>query len=263
MKILTAIFLLLGCTSRPRTWGIQYQNFKSPYDLGRIASSDVNFWVLEEAEVSARALRTLKSSGKKILAYLSLGEAEDYRSYFKRLPKEVLLEENPDWKGNFTVKYWDPRFQEKIFAVAQELQERGFDGLFLDVVDAFDRFENREDKAREMASFIIELSRKMKKNNKDFLIVPQNGIHIRRHLSQTSDYLTAIDGINVENAIFEDGVSEDIRFYQRHGKFVLSLEYPATKEERAKYFKLAKKLKVIPVAAEKELDGPLYFPEEK
>ena len=46
-----------------------------------------------------------------VLAYLSIGEAEDYRSYWQRdwsvSPPAWLGAENPDWPGNYAVNYWD------------------------------------------------------------------------------------------------------------------------------------------------------------
>ncbi|TAN37800.1 MAG: hypothetical protein EPN23_04615 [Verrucomicrobia bacterium] len=45
-------------------------------------------------------------------AYLSIGEAGDYRGYWEKewsaQPPTWLGAENPDWKGNFKVRYWQP-----------------------------------------------------------------------------------------------------------------------------------------------------------
>lgn len=260
MKIFILLVTLMSCTSNNPHWGIQLQNYKPPYDLQRIAKSSQDLWVIDADEVSKSDVTLLKDSGKKMISYLSIGEAESYRGYFKGLDKKVLLKENPEWKGNFTVKYWEPAWESAIMDSLDIIIHKGFDGVFLDIIDAFDRFPDKEVKAQQMADFVIRIRNRAPK---DFIIIPQNGVHIRRHLKDPSKYLTAINGVNVENAINETSVVEDIRFYQNADKFVLSLEYPETDEEIKKYFNLARSLKVSPLAAEKSLTGKLTFPEEK
>ena len=47
-----------------------------------------------------------------MIAYSSIGEAEDYRYYWRAEWEDDvptwLAAENKDWKGNFKVRYWDP-----------------------------------------------------------------------------------------------------------------------------------------------------------
>jgi len=65
---------------------------------------------LTASEVAS--LRIKANGGSRlIIAYLSIGEAEDYRYYWQtewqtNLPP-WLAEENPDWPGNYKVRYWD------------------------------------------------------------------------------------------------------------------------------------------------------------
>ncbi len=78
------------------------------YDGG----SDGN-WTGEELNTIRRG-----RAGRKVLAYLSIGEAENYRAYWRRewdanrdgKPDQKapawLCAENPEWKGNYRVKYW-------------------------------------------------------------------------------------------------------------------------------------------------------------
>ena len=89
--------------------------------------------------------------GRKIIAYLSVGEAEDYRPYWRRewgsggkLSAAVpawLGKENPEWKGNYRVKYWHAGWQKLILAAVDDAMARGFDGVYLDIVDGFETFE--------------------------------------------------------------------------------------------------------------------------
>lgn len=84
-----------------------------------------------------------------LVAYMSIGEAEDYRSYWDpawaSTPPSFLAGENPDWPGNHKVRYWDPQWQALIYgspgAYLDKILAAGFDGTYLDIIDAYECFE--------------------------------------------------------------------------------------------------------------------------
>lgn len=85
-----------------------------------------------------------------VLAYMSIGEAEDYRYYWKNIwmvdPPSWLGKENKQWKGNYKVHYWKDEWQSLLLgdenAYLDLILSKGFDGVYLDLVDAFWYFEN-------------------------------------------------------------------------------------------------------------------------
>ena len=100
---------------------------------------------------------------RQVICYMSIGEAESYRYYWKdewnKRPRHSrrnfqhtspawLKKENPAWKGNYKVVYWHPEWQKIIFgsedSYLQKILDAGFDGVYLDIVDAFEYFENGE-----------------------------------------------------------------------------------------------------------------------
>ncbi len=96
-------------------------------------------------------LRQKANGGSRpVLCYMSIGEAEDYRSYWQsewnENPPGWLLEENPNWAGNYRVRYWNEEWQALITGSAGSylgsILEAGFDGIYLDLVDAFWEFES-------------------------------------------------------------------------------------------------------------------------
>ncbi len=96
------------------------------------------------------ALKRKKNGGRRlVISYMSIGEAEDYRYYWRRgwerVPPSWLAGENPDWPGNYKVKYWDSEWQAVIFGSPEAYLDRinaaGFDGVYLDIIDAFEFFE--------------------------------------------------------------------------------------------------------------------------
>ncbi|MBI3880756.1 MAG: endo alpha-1,4 polygalactosaminidase, partial [Verrucomicrobia bacterium] len=89
--------------------------------------------------------------GRKVIAYISIGEAEDYRPYWRKewgskgkltaAAPAWLGAENPEWKGNYRVKYWNAEWQRLMLAAIDDAMARGFDGVYLDIVDGFETFE--------------------------------------------------------------------------------------------------------------------------
>jgi len=58
-----------------------------------------------------------------------------------------LEEEDPNWKGNFYVRYWEADWKNIIFgndnSYLKKIIDTGFDGTYLDLIDAFEYFEER------------------------------------------------------------------------------------------------------------------------
>jgi cysteinyl-tRNA synthetase, unknown class len=97
------------------------------------------------------ALKTKYSGGTRlVIAYMSIGEAENYRYYWQEswqtTPPSWLAEENPDWPGNYKVRYWDQNWKDIIYgndsSYLKKVLDAGFDGVYLDIIDAFEYFED-------------------------------------------------------------------------------------------------------------------------
>ena len=121
-----------------------------------------------------------------------------------RLSAPVWLgRENENWAGNFLVRYWEKSWQDIIFGQPSGYLDRiiaaGFDGAFLDRVDAFTGVtgERASGKA-EMVQFVTALSRYARKLKPGFAILPQNG----EDLLLEPGYLAAIDGIAKEDLLY-------------------------------------------------------------
>lgn len=106
-------------------------------------------WTPEEIAT----LGTKKDGGKRLVyAYMSIGEAEDYRKYWNpeweaRRP-DWLAESNEEWEGSYKVRYWRKEWKDILCGSSDAYLDRilraGFDGAFLDVVDTFYYFEEME-----------------------------------------------------------------------------------------------------------------------
>ncbi len=97
-------------------------------------------------------LKTKANGGQRlVISYMSIGEAEDYRYYWQadytNNPPAWLSGPNPDWPGNYKVKYWLPSWKAIIYgnpeAYLDKLLAAGFDGAYLDIIDGFEYFESQ------------------------------------------------------------------------------------------------------------------------
>lgn len=114
-----------------------------------------------------------------------------------------LGDENEKWSGNFEVKYWEKGWQDIIFGTPNSYLEKivaaGFDGIYLDRVDAYYEFQDvRDTAADEMVDFVVRLAAHARKLRPGFLVVPQNG----EELLLKRAYLDAIDAIAKEDLFF-------------------------------------------------------------
>ncbi|MCW4467572.1 endo alpha-1,4 polygalactosaminidase [Flavobacterium sp. MFBS3-15] len=95
-------------------------------------------------------LRYKSNGGRRlVICYMSIGEAEDYRYYWQNSwdsnRPSWIAAENPDWPGNYKVKYWNAEWQALIYGQSDsyltKITDAGFDGVYLDIIDAFEYFE--------------------------------------------------------------------------------------------------------------------------
>jgi cysteinyl-tRNA synthetase, unknown class len=108
------------------------------FDSGILTASDVT------------ELKVKKNGGSRVvISYMSIGEAEDYRFYWQTdwnsTKPDWVEAENPDWEGNYKVKYWEIDWQNIIYgstnSYLDKILDSGFDGVYLDIIDAFEYFE--------------------------------------------------------------------------------------------------------------------------
>lgn len=163
---------------------------------------------LEGGAFSRREISRLRNSvgGQKIvLAYMSIGEAEDYRLYWQGAWDDSVSswvsEENPNWPGNYKVRYWTPEWQSIIFRYVDGLLDAGLDGAYLDIIDAYEFFEDRgrHTATQDMADFVAAIADYARASDPGFLIFPQNAPQLA---ALVPEYLDTVDGIGQEDIYF-------------------------------------------------------------
>lgn len=240
-----------------KSWGYQLQRV----DISQAAGSAHDLIVVDEAVASSRsgaagasdvARLKRKPDGERrlVLSYLSIGEAEDYRRYWRsgwvgpattaavvkgpltdiaalnapsaqaqlRLastrPEKPMLQptssapawlgaENPEWRGNFSVRFWHAEWKALVLGSKEAALDRiiaaGFDGVYLDRADVYNLWRRERPTAKtDMAAFVAEIAAHARLHKPGFLVVMQNA----EELLSTKSLREALDGVAKEDLLF-------------------------------------------------------------
>ncbi|MDP1975143.1 MAG: endo alpha-1,4 polygalactosaminidase [Alphaproteobacteria bacterium] len=200
-------------------------------------------------------LKPLSDRGKTLLGYLSLGELEKIRSYYRAVKSEnILLDENKNWPGSYFVdvrsKFWAKRVIEELIP---QLLHKGFHGVFIDTLDNPIELERQDpEKFKGMRDASVTLIKAIRYHypqipimvNRAFEILPELGEHITMVLGESmySSYdFTNKKYQKVNENDYRDLVSKLQNFKKSFPKIrVMSLDYwnPEESDEIKKIYNI-------------------------
>ena len=237
-------------------WAYQIQDLGEPGVVDALVDSHYDMLVLEPtrtdwssedryfdtASMVARLKGSLASDGvhrKLVLAYVDIGEAEDWRWYWtwsrgwnckgsppSDWPRYVLACDPDGWAGNYPVAYWDPAWKDLLIygtdrpvgqgrdyeSVVDQVVMDGFDGIYLDWVEAYEDADVVDaaqaaglDPAEEMVALIREIRDYATARNPGFLVIQQNAAAL---IADHPESLEVVDAI-AQEAIWFDGDATD------------------------------------------------------
>lgn len=206
------------------------------------------------------------------LAYLSVGEAEDYRYYWAAGAgggRAAFLDRpNPQWPGNVRVRYWDPAWRRILRgqpgAWLDRVLDAGWDGVFLDTVDSAESFveEGRADAAARMAELVVDLAAYARARRPGFVVVANNPFAVL----DRPGVADALSGVVSEGHLMRGEslvpdrelgpVLERLRGAAARGLAVLVVEYPRTGAGRDRLAELCAREGFLCHAGVPALDRP-------
>jgi cysteinyl-tRNA synthetase, unknown class len=284
-----------NATWPPSGWVYQLQNI----DLDAIATAAPDVAVIdyssdgtELTEWTSDQIDILEDADITTLCYFSIGEAEDYRLYWhdEWVPGNPswLGPENPEWAGNYKVRYWEDGWRAILMGTTvgpdesylDRILDQGFDGVYLDIIDAYyywsEEVSENENAAHDMVQLLSDLKAyAVDRGFPNFLIIPQNGEWLPEDVDETDRtlYYSTIDGIGVEDlfnfgdlennnpANFRTEDAEVIDEVITAGKVVLSVDYLTEQDLIEAYYPLAIERDYAPLATVRALDQLVYFPD--
>lgn len=157
---------------------------------------------------------------KLVLAYVDIGEAEDYRVYWQpgwRVgdPSWIAGDDPDGWEGNYPVAYWDDAWRAIWLGedgLLGRIVEDGFDGVYLDWVEGYSdehvmalATQNGVDPAEEMIRWVGDIAASGRARHAGFLSIAQNAAE----LAEREGYLAVIDAIAQEQVWFDGGADNN------------------------------------------------------
>jgi cysteinyl-tRNA synthetase len=237
-------------------WAYQLQDISVPGAVDALVASHYDMLVLEptctdwssddryfDTKQMVQRLKNSRASDgvhrKLVLAYLDIGEAEDWRWYWDwstdwdctgdppaGWPEYILVCDPDGWSGNYPVAYWDEDWKDVIIygehqgshpdrdydSAIDEAIKDGFDGIYLDWVEAFEDADvvaaaqaEGLDPAVEMIAFIQEMRDYAAARDPNFRIVQQNAAAL---IDGHAELFGIIDAI-AQEAVWFDGDATD------------------------------------------------------
>jgi uncharacterized protein (TIGR01370 family) len=208
-----------------KTWLLLLNNDLAPETVARIAASQHDMVVVDflpsqphhaghDMAATVEVLRRKPDGGRRIvIAYLNVGQAEDYRTYWRKgwkvgSPDWILMNDPDGWAGNFPAAYWRPGWREIVTGLAGQIAGAGFDGAYLDWVGGFQEETVQKaaagagiDPAQAMADLVASAGQAARAVNPDFRLIGQNAAP----LLTNPIYLAALDGVAHESVWFTWG----------------------------------------------------------
>ena len=151
---------------------------------------DYGLVIIESALYSEEEIMAMKMYGTKVLGYLSLGEVNEYRSYFPLLRKNDLLGTNTEW-NSFYLDISDDSIRGILLNAATDIIDKQLDGLFLDTIDAVSPGSSRA----HLIPNMIQLIKALRDSNPNKIIVQNAGLFL---LEETQ---SLIDAVTVESIV--------------------------------------------------------------
>ncbi len=237
-------------------WAYQIQGLSRPGMVDALAASHYDMLVLEPTRTDwssddrhfdtramvARLKASYASDGvhrKLIIAYIDIGEAEDWRWYWTwslnwdcqgdppaDWPGYILICDPDGWGGNYPVAYWDAGWRDIVIygqnqsghpdrdyaSVLGQVIQDGFDGVYLDWVEGYENERVAakaqaagKDAAAEMVAFVQEIRDYALARNPNFVIIQQNAAAL---IDGHPQLLSAIDAL-AQESVWYDGDATD------------------------------------------------------
>ncbi len=214
------------------SWMYQIQDLDDNLKIDDLAKTDYDMLVVEAghnfvdfsydtAYLVSQLIQKENAEDRVLLAYIDIGEAEDYRTYWQSNwvaptassvgSPSFLVTIDPDgWEGNYPVAYWHQDWKDIWLGsngIISQLANAGFHGVYLDWVEAYDDDSVRAvaladgvNPEEEMMLFIEQIKAAGRAIDPEFLVVAQNAPYLLDYDAQR--YSAVIDAIATEDTWF-------------------------------------------------------------
>jgi cysteinyl-tRNA synthetase len=259
--------------NRVRSWAYWLDN----PDLKQLGASPFDLLVIDSSAdgsaaraFTAQQIAALRRTApqRRVVAYLSIGQAESYRGYWQHGWRpgspDWLGAQDSAWPGNYWVQYWQPAWQALIYRYLDAIIAAGFDGVYLDRVDAYQE-SYAAGHEQDMVRFVADLARYARAHSSQgegFGIIVQNAEELA---GNHPDYIRLVTGIAREEVYVratDVPTSQAARaqaesyldLFRQSGKLVLTVDYASRPELICSAYRLARAKGYVPYVTDVGLD---------
>lgn len=180
--------------------------YTSKIDPDKVMKSGYEMMIVNEADSNSNlftkdAVTKMKSSGKVVLAEVSVGYAENYRWYWKKewtTTKPSFLGDEYTPNQFYVKEWWNPEWWQVTTGIIDKAMEAGFDGVVLEGIDVYIDLGASKAMRDKMIDYVIAIAQYAKSKNPSFAILPKNA----ELLGKIPEYVKAVDGLVKEDLIY-------------------------------------------------------------
>lgn len=220
--------------------------------------------VVIDPDAVGLAPQTYKSSHSELFAYISVGEADPQRRFYKQIKPEWLLGDNPAWKSKL-VDLANPAWRAFFLdQVVEPLWAAGYRGFFLDTLDSFLLVKDNKKHPALMAG-LAEVIRTIKQRHPGARLIFNRGFELLGQV-QDSAFAVAAESLfqkfDPTTGVYGEVQEHDRQWLlgkladvQKAGLPVIAIDYVAPKDRELSR-KTAEKIKAlgyIPWVTDKDL----------
>ncbi|WP_448587961.1 bifunctional glycoside hydrolase 114/ polysaccharide deacetylase family protein [Thermocrinis sp.] len=198
----------------------------------------------------------------KVIGYMSVGEIEKYRDYYKEL-KRFAIGKNTMW-DSLVADLRQKEYRDFLLnVVAHRIVQRGFDGFMLDTLDSY-QLASKPEEWKDFQLALVDFIKELKRRYPDKIIVLNRGFEFLERVKDD------VNGVMAESLFY--GIDEKKRYVpmpeegrkwlldqlsraKSYGLTVIVVDYidPKDKRKAKEVMKNIADLGFVPYVADKEL----------
>lgn len=160
------------------------------------SNAGIHDYIIVEPENVSSYTHGFTTYKKKIYAYVSIGEAEPYRSYFKDVKPEWKIAENKAW-GSVVMDISDDEYHAFLYKkVIQPLVDKGYENFFFDTLDSYQIAAQTQAERAKYEQGLIRFIKKFK------TIYPHNKLIVNRGFEVMDEIHASLDAVLFESLFY-------------------------------------------------------------
>lgn len=145
--------------------------------------------IVEPDNVRAEELLALRANKSDVFAYVSIGEINPSRKWFKKIKPAWVLGDNKVWDSK-VMDLASPGWQDFLIeSIITPLWDKGYRGLFLDTMDSFYIFAKDKQQQEKQTKALASLMKKINERYPKMRFISNRGFEV---LSSIGDQLEAV-----------------------------------------------------------------------